>query len=223
MDRMELLKILLVDEEGYNPKAHKVKGKMHIGYGHCLDQEQTDDELLVMGLDDEEDDWEGFELSDDQCEALLRIDVEDALEDVLHSFTQEELDALEPARWCAIISMVFQMGGGGLRKFPSFIAAVKAGDWDRAADEMLWSNGLKKQRRSAWYKQTKIRCQEAAEAMRVGYFAEYQDASVVAVPRSDGSEVVVYLSDATIGQLFEEMASRFGIEIEVVHTDRDLA
>ena len=46
------------------------------------------------------------------------------------------------------------------------VKAVKEGDWNRAADEMLWSNGLRKQRRSAWYKQTPNRCQDAADKMR---------------------------------------------------------
>ena len=48
------------------------------------------------------------------------------------------------------------------------VEAVKSGDWDRAADEMLWGNGLKKQRRSKWYKQTPNRCQDAADKMRHG-------------------------------------------------------
>ena len=37
---------------------------------------------------------------------------------------------------------------------------------------MLWSNGLKKQRRSAWYKQTPDRCQEMADKMRNGTVEE---------------------------------------------------
>ena len=77
IERLDLLKKLLVDEEGYNPVAHLVKDKMHIGYGHLLDQEQTEEELEVMQLEDELEDWSGFELNDEQCERLLEIDVED--------------------------------------------------------------------------------------------------------------------------------------------------
>ena len=210
---MDLLKVLLVDEEGYNPKAHKVLGKWHIGYGHCLDQEQADRELDVMGLDDELDDWSTLELSDEQCEELLAIDVQDALDDALGVFTQDQLDALNPARWCAIISMIFQMGGGGLRKFPSFIKAVLGGDWDRAADEMLWSNGLKKQRRSAWYKQTKERCQEAADAMRVGYFAAYERAPDL--PRETPANELTGVADngliAQLRVIVDELERRLGL------------
>jgi len=57
-ERIDLLKRLLHDEEGYNPVAHKVQGKWHIGSGHLLDQAQSDEELEAMGLDDELDDWE---------------------------------------------------------------------------------------------------------------------------------------------------------------------
>ena len=64
--------------------------------------------------------------------------------------------------------MAFQLGS--VVKFPSMVNAVKSGGWDRAADEMLWSNGLKKQRQSQWYKDTPNRCQKMADAMRYGTF-----------------------------------------------------
>ena len=180
-EKVDLLKRLLVDEEGYNPHAHQVKGVWHIGYGHCLDQEQSDEELEVMGLDDELDDWDGFELSDAQCDSLFEIDVADALSDAEMIFSPEQLEGLSPARWAVVMSMLFQMGAGGVRKFKSFITAVIGSDWDRASDEMLWSNGLRKKKRSAWYKQTPERCQEAADAMRVGYFDQYQKSPAEAI------------------------------------------
>ena len=209
-EKLDLFKRLLVDEEGYNPHAHQVKGVWHIGYGHCLDQEQSDDELEVMGLDDELDDWDGFELSDSQCESLFEIDVADALSDAEMIFSADQLDALSPARWAVVMSMLFQMGASGVRKFKSFIAAVIEGDWDRAADEMLWSNGLRKQKRSAWYKQTPDRCQEAADAMRVGYFAEYQSQCEVV---SSLEQVDVDWSKVSTERLLDQLALRLGVQI----------
>ena len=205
-EKVDLLKRLLVDEEGYNPHAHKVKGIWHIGYGHCLDQEQSDDELEVMGLEDELDSWNGFELSDEQCDALFEIDVADAQSDALMIFTEDQLDGLNPARWSIVMSMLFQMGAGGVRKFKSFIEAIIRGDWDRAADEMVWSNGLRKKKRSAWYKQTQDRCQEAADAMRVGYFEEYQESE-----ESEQSEVLSTLSDVPTKELIAELSRRCGV------------
>ena len=218
-ERLDLLKRLLVDEEGYNPVAHSVKGKMHIGYGHLLDQDQTEEELEIMGLEDELDDWTGFELNDEQCERLFEIDVDDAQEDALMVFSQDVLDALNPARWAVIISMLFQMGVGSVKKFKSFIAAIVSGDWQRASDEMLWSNGLRKKKRSIWYTQSPTRCQEAADAMRDGYFIEYQKEIADADKSVDESVIGVSLLDASVGELLEAIASRLGVKIEVVHKD----
>ena len=65
--------------------------------------------------------------------------------------------------------MAFQMGGFKIqKKFPSFVKAMKEERWDDAADEMEWSNGKTKQRRSAWWKQTEKRCKEMADRMRHG-------------------------------------------------------
>ena len=153
--------------------AHLVDGLWHIGHGHLLDAEQSPEELDALGLDDELDDWKGFVIGDVQADVLFCIDVEDARDGALISFTEEELEELDDARWVVVLSMCYQMGS--VSKFKSFIKHVKAGEWDKAADEMEWSNGEKKNRRSAWYKKTTDRCVEAAEAMRVGYWKAYQD------------------------------------------------
>ena len=203
-EKLELLKRLLVDKEGFNPEAHEVDGIMHIGFGHCLDQEQTDEELEAMDLEDELDDWTGLRLTEGQCDNLFAIDVQDALEDARSIFPQDVLDALTPSRWAVIMSMVFQMGGGGLRKFKAFIQAVLDGDWDRAADEMLWSNGLRKKKRSAWYKQTPDRCQDAADAMRAGYFDQYEDTVEEVV-----AEITDELGGFSTEQLIDELLKRF--------------
>ena len=62
-DRVKLLHKVLHGEEGEkrnadgNHYAHLVKGKWHIGHGHLLDAEQSPEELDVLKLDDELDDW----------------------------------------------------------------------------------------------------------------------------------------------------------------------
>ena len=179
VDRVKLLHKVLHGEEGEkrnadgNHYAHLVDEKWHIGHGHLLDAEQSPEELDVMKLDDELDDWENFTISDAQADMLFIIDVADARDGALISFTKKELDALDDARWVVVLSMCYQMGS--VSKFKSFIKHVKAGEWHKAADEMRWSNGETKQRRSAWYKKTPERCEEAAEAMVKGFWVEYQE------------------------------------------------
>ena len=169
MDNRERLKHELREDEGFRATTYPgpLTGLPHIGFGHLLGQEQTDEELAAMGLDDELDDWKGFTITQAQAEKLLDIDVNDAIKSLAPTWTPEELEMLDPERFIALMSMAFQVGGHGVQyKFPSFVKAVKAEDWDRAADEMEWSNGLKKQRRSAWYKQTPDRCADMANKMR---------------------------------------------------------
>ena len=174
----ESLKTELRADEGFENKTYPgpTTGEPHIGYGHLLGQSQTDDELEVMGLDDELDDWTDFEITVEQAEKLLDIDVDDAVESLAPTWTPEQLEALDSQRFVALLSMAFQIGGFGIqRKFPSFVKAVQDEDWDRAADEMLWSNGLKKQRPSAWRKQTPERCEAMAMKMRNGTIAPTEE------------------------------------------------
>ena len=184
----EYLENVIRDEEGkkLNDKGLHIvykgpkTGWPHACYGHLLKFEQSEEELAAMGLDEEPDDWfaAGLEFTDETAEKLLQIDIEDAIESLESTkkypgFTEEELEALDPERYVALINMAFQLGGAGVRrKFPSFVQAVHNQDWDRAADEMLWSNGLLKQRRSQWYKDTPRRCQEMADKMRNGTIVE---------------------------------------------------
>ena len=169
LGNINALKEHLEHDEGRRKGAYKdSKGFWTIAVGHLLSAEQTDRELEAMGLDDELDDWEGFEITDEQIDALLDIDIDDTLTMLKLSFTIDELTGLNPDRFIALFSMAFQMGS--VVKFPSMVNAIKLADWERAADEMLWSNGLKKQRRSQWHKDTPKRCQKMSDGIRWGNF-----------------------------------------------------
>lgn len=161
-----LLRQLLIDEEGFNTKAHLVKGVFHIGIGHNLEIEQTPEELAAMGMTRLPTRLDNLELTEQQAYDLFDIDVEDALEDVQPTFMPDELEALGETRRAVILSMVFQNGGAGLRKYKKFIAAVKARDFEEAAKEMLDSKWARED--------SPARAQRAAEAMRIGYFKEYE-------------------------------------------------
>ena len=107
--------------------------------------------------------------------------------------------------WAVIQSMCFQMGS--VTKFESFIEAVKAEDWERAALEMLWSNGLKKQRRSAWYKKTQSRCQRAADAMISGVIEGFESQSAVLQENESQDKLLASVSNK---DLFAEVLRRIG-------------
>lgn len=167
----EALKQHLEHDEGRRKKAYKdSKGYWTIAIGHLLDAEQSDRELAALGLEDELDNWEGFEITDAQIDELLDIDIDDTLTMLKLSFEESELEKLDPDRYISLFSMAYQLGS--VIKFPAMVSAVKREDWDRAADEMLWSCGLKKKKRSQWYKDTPNRCQKMSDAMRYGSFEE---------------------------------------------------
>ena len=165
-----LLKTILEEEEGLKLTTYPgpVTGLPHIGIGHLLGQEQDERELRILGLEDELEDWTDFTITTDQAYQLLDYDIDQSIERLPLILDERTLETIGESRRTVLCLMEFQMGVGGIQKFKSFLQALKDGDWDRAADEMLWSNGLRKQRRSAWYQQTPDRCQEMADIIRSG-------------------------------------------------------
>ena len=80
IDNIRELRKHLEFKEGRRRKAYPdSEGYMTIGVGHKLDAEQKDDELAAMGLDDELENWDGFEISEEAIDQLLTIDIEDTL------------------------------------------------------------------------------------------------------------------------------------------------
>lgn len=96
-------------------------------------------------------------LTDEECDYLTE-----------NRIAQRELDldkrwpwwrSLSEARQMVLVSMAYQMGTGGLARFPKFLAAVQRGDYAKAANEM---------RDSLWAKQTPARCERLAKMMEEG-------------------------------------------------------
>ena len=174
MTHLQLAYAVIGSYEGENLEAHKVDGKWHIGKGHNLDIDQTPEELDAMGCPNGLPHYlEGFTITKEQSDKLFEIDIEDAIDDLAPAFSPDEINALDDARAVVLISMAFQLGGRGVRKFKNFIAAVKSEDWERASAEMLYADPAT-ERPSAWYKQTQQRCVESAKAMRDGFWVEFQ-------------------------------------------------
>ena len=204
MKNNELLRQLLIDEEGCELEAYKdSEGVWTIAIGHNLETDQTEEELAILGLEDELEDWEGFTITEQQAFELFDLDVEEAVNDLYPAFTDEDIAKLNDTRYAVLISMVFQMGGAGVRKFKNFVKAVKTEDWGTAAEEMIYANP-KVKRHSRWYTQTPERCQRAADAMRTGFFERYVDSPGNASSETPKAPLSVYAST----ELLEELLRR---------------
>ena len=109
MSDNNLLRRLLIDEEGCKLEAYKDSQRKlwHIGIGHNLEIEQTDEELAVLGEYDE-DDPGSLTISEQQAYTLFDIDVQDAIDDVYPAFTEEDLDEIGETRRAVILSCVFR-------------------------------------------------------------------------------------------------------------------
>ena len=212
MSDNNLLRRLLIDEEGCKLEAYKDSEKKlwHIGIGHNLEIEQTDEELAVLGEFDEDDPSE-LTITEQQAYTLFDIDVQDAIDDVYPFFTPEELETLGETRRAVILSMCFQMGGGGVRKYKDFKKAAIDEDWEKAAHEMVTSS---RGGPSLWLKQTPDRCKRAAAAMKVGYFEQYQETPIQQRPDQVDTPLASMTDQELLNQLNEitkELTKRLGV------------
>jgi lysozyme len=95
-------------------------------------------------------------LSDDEIDYLMQNDIARTLADA------ERLpywDALDDVRRLIVADMIFNMGAKRFAGFVRTNAALAAGDYQSAADEMTDSK---------WYRQTGRRARKLVEAMRSG-------------------------------------------------------
>jgi lysozyme len=129
------LRQLLINHEGMRLKPYKdTVGKLTIGVGRNLDDKGiTYQEALQM----------------------LDKDIEDATSDCLHAFPWYA-DLTQQRQW-VIISMVFNMGLAGVKKFAHMLSYIELGDYDGAAWEMA---------QSKWAQQVGMRAVELQEMMR---------------------------------------------------------
>ena len=113
-------------------------GRLTIGYGRCLE---------TRGI------------SRAEAEALFRADLAAAIAAAEAVAGAASWAALGRVRREVLVEMVYQLGAGGASRFARMLAALRAGDYGRAADEMLDSR---------WHGQTPARCEALAALMRGG-------------------------------------------------------
>lgn len=95
-------------------------------------------------------------ISKDEALFLLANDIEDAIKDLSNFDWFEDLD---PVRKKVVIDMRFNLGPTRFRQFKRMIAALAAGDYKAAADEMV---------DSAWYHQVGNRSKRLVRMMESG-------------------------------------------------------
>lgn len=123
-------------------------GRWTIGYGHLCSADQrpiTRVEAAMMF----DSDWK-------KRENRIRKLLDD-----------REIEGLDDVRFGVLVEMCFQLGPP--YDFPSMLRAIRRGNWQRAAAEMMWSNGLTQDKRSDWWDDTPERCELLAKIMETGY------------------------------------------------------
>lgn len=95
---------------------------------------------------------------------MLANDINATLDGLIEAFPWWE--RLDDARSRVLISMAFNLGIDGLRKFRRFLSALEAGDYERAAAEM---------RNSAWYGQVGERGPKLVRWMLTGQSLDSED------------------------------------------------
>ena len=135
---MNRIKAQLVRHEGLRLKPYRcTASKLTIGIGRNLDD---------CGI------------SQSEAYVMLINDIMNC-EKQLHAKIPDIYNGLDEVRKSVLLNMCFNLGINGLLGFKNTLAFVKAGDWERAANNMLVSK---------WAKQVGRRAIELSELMRKG-------------------------------------------------------
>ena len=135
---MNRIKAQLVRHEGLRLKPYRcTAGKLTIGIGRNLDDRG---------------------ISQKEAYAMLERDIQDC-EQWLIDEIPEVYNKLDEVRQSVLLNMCFNLGIKGLLEFKNTLSFIGAGDWERAANNMLASK---------WAKQVGVRAIELSEMMRKG-------------------------------------------------------
>ena len=135
---MNRIKAQLVRHEGLRLKPYRcTAGKLTIGIGRNLDDRG---------------------ISQKEAYAMLERDIQDC-EQWLIDEIPEVYNKLDEVRQSVLLNMCFNLGIKGLLEFKNTLSFIGAGDWERAANNMLASK---------WAKQVGMRAIQLSEMMRKG-------------------------------------------------------
>lgn len=145
---MRLAEQILRIEEGFRDKPYNcLEGYPTVGFGRVIGKKGDQLPNITVTLPDE-------------VQHLRRRIA------TIDRMIPEIITQLDEVRAAVIVSMAYQIGVVGLRKFRFFLQAVKEENWQLASDHMLDSR---------WAKQTPARADRHAEMMRTGKLLKYYD------------------------------------------------
>lgn len=104
-------------QEGFSEKPYLLNGILHIGFGRNL----TDNGI-----------------TEDEANYLLYNDLSRSYRELKEIFP--DYDDFSEKRQVALMSMIFQLGKPAFLGFEKTIAAIRAGDWQTAGDEIMDSD-----------------------------------------------------------------------------------
>jgi len=145
------LKELLKKFEGEKLKPYKcIAGFNTIGVGFNFDAnplpEDIQNYLIAHG-----------EITQEMSDRLLDDSIEWAKDDLDIVFAMEKINGATENRKNALISAMFNVGIGKFKGFKKMIAAIIAGDWNKAADELLDSARTKQVGERAYIEASMLR------------------------------------------------------------------
>jgi lysozyme len=147
----DLLREMLRRHEGLRLRPYLCPaGRRSIGYGWNMDAHPLPAEIAAyLHLNGE--------ITKTMAERLLTISIDMAERQARDIFP--DFAGFSEARQAALVDFVFNCGAGTYLKFRRMLAAIKAGRWDKAADEAYDSD---------WRKQVGGRAEEIIGMLRVG-------------------------------------------------------
>lgn len=136
---MDKLAERIKKHEGFRDRIYlDTEGFLTGGYGHCFSI--------------------GSRIPVDVAEVLFKLDLASAVSDY-SKITPTIRKKLNTARARVIVEMIFNLGLQGTLQFKDMMAAIEAGDFDRAAEAMLSSK---------WAAQVKQRAVMLSDIMKKG-------------------------------------------------------
>jgi lysozyme len=156
---MDLRQQLRIDE-GLRLKPYRcTSGLWTIGYGWQIAAHQFPDDIASY-----------FRLhgaiTEDMAERLLWISMGAASLQCHGVFTDFHL--FTERRQQALVNLMFNVGVGTFCSFRKMVKAISGGDWQRAADELMYVDGVIKDKLSGYYQQTGKRAKRIVAELREG-------------------------------------------------------
>jgi lysozyme len=146
-DGIELIK----KHEGLRLQPYKdTEGNWTWGYGTNLEPGITKNDLIYLLT---------YGPTKETAEYFLRNRIAIAEHDVLTYFGRMFVTSISKNRYNALVNMMFNLGRTRFYTFKKMIAALKNGDWERVADELL---------NSKYARQVGRRAEELAQMIREG-------------------------------------------------------